>query len=106
MSRNRYPAFPKFAPALLTPALPGSVISLYTASAAPGETLPGGGLVFFGIVFFGTGLVSVFYPRLFWWLRIGRKVKDAVPAPLYLATIRLGGVLLCAVALLILFGVL
>jgi hypothetical protein len=72
------------------------------AAAAAQPEVSSGGLIFFAVVFFAIGLVSIFYPRLFWWLRVGRKLKDSSPGPLYLGTIRLGGVLVCAVALLIL----
>ena len=59
------------------------------------------GLLFFGIFILAIGLVSVFYPRFFWYLRIGRKIKGAAPDRLYLNVLRIGGVLVCAVALLI-----
>lgn len=45
------------------------------------------------------GLVSLFYPKLFWWLRIGRKAKDIPPVPAYLMMLRIGGGLTSAVAL-------
>lgn len=49
------------------------------------------------------GLVAVFYPKLFWWMRIGRKAKDIPPIPAYIMVLRIGGVLTCAVAIYLLY---
>ena len=53
------------------------------------------------------GLMGLFYPQFFWWLRIGRKAKHPIPPiPAYIAVLRTGGVLTCAVALYLLYYIL
>lgn len=49
------------------------------------------------------GLLSLFYPKLFWWMRIGRKAKHIQPITAYIVVLRIGGVLTCAVALYLLY---
>lgn len=49
------------------------------------------------------GLVSLLYPKLFWWMRIGRKAKHIPPVTAYIVVLRIGGVLTCAVALYLLY---
>ncbi len=51
------------------------------------------------------GLVSLFYPRVFWWLRIGRRAKNIPPVAAYIAVLRVGGILTCAVALYLLYHI-
>ncbi len=73
-----------------------SALLLFSAenTAAPVDPR---GLFFFGALVLGAGLVSLVYPRLFWNIGIGRKAK--IPPPrLYLGMLRLGGVLACALA--------
>ena len=62
-----------------------------------------GGLIVLIILIFGIGLLSLFYPRLFWWLRIGRRDKDIAPVQSYILVLRIGGALTCAVALYLLY---
>lgn len=50
-------------------------------------------LVFFGILLIIIGMVSIIYPRLFWYLRIGRKIPWVEPSSLYLMMLRFGGLL-------------
>lgn len=50
-------------------------------------------LVFFGILLIIVGMVSIIYPRLFWHLRIGRKIPGVAPSSLYLMVLRFGGLL-------------
>ena len=52
------------------------------------------------------GLLSFFYPRFFWWLRIGRKAKDIPPVTAYITVLRIGGGLTCVVALYLLYHIL
>ncbi|MDW7739848.1 MAG: hypothetical protein SCJ97_07315 [Bacillota bacterium] len=54
---------------------------------------PTGGLIFFGIFTIIIGLTSIIYPRLFWYLRIGRKIGQVPPQNLYLLVLRFGGLL-------------
>lgn len=75
---------------------------LFTGSpASPAEA---GGLLYFGIFVLITGLVSIIYPYFFWNVGLGRKVR--IPPPtLYLTMLRIGGVLACAVAAVMLWKV-
>ncbi len=74
--------------------------------AASGEvSVPGSerGLLFVGAIVLAIGLISVINPRFFWYLRIGRRLpQGATPGRLYLNVLRFGGILACAVAVLIL----
>lgn len=61
------------------------------------------GLIFFGAIVLAVGLVSLFNPRFFWYLRIGRKLPPGTsPGRLYLNVLRFGGILACALAVLVL----
>ncbi len=62
-----------------------------------------GGLIFFSILLIAVGLTSVFYPRLFWYLRIGRKVKDVKPSPIYLWVLRFGGLLVITLGIFMIY---
>ncbi len=62
-----------------------------------------GGLIFFSILLIAVGLTSVFYPRLFWYLRIGRKVKDVEPSPIYLWVLRFGGLLVITLGIFMIY---
>ena len=68
-----------------------------TAEAGPDLK---GTLFFFGLFMLAIGLLSIIYPRLFWYLRIGHKIKveGVSPGRLYLAVLRIGGILVCALA--------
>jgi hypothetical protein len=57
------------------------------------------GFTILASIILAIGLVSLFYPKLFWWLRIGRKAKDIPPIKAYILVLRTGGLLTCAVAL-------
>ncbi len=59
------------------------------------------GLFFFGMVVLAIGLVSVVYPRFFWNIGIGRKAK-APPPRAYLVMLRIGGILACALGVIML----
>ncbi len=59
-----------------------------------------GGLLFFSILLIAIGLTSIIYPRLFWHLRIGRRVKGLEPSSLYLWVLRFGGILVLALGIL------
>ncbi|HSW36681.1 MAG TPA: DUF6199 family natural product biosynthesis protein [Candidatus Limnocylindrales bacterium] len=50
-------------------------------------------LLFFGLFITVIGAVSALRPRLFWYLHVGRKIKDVPPNKLYLLVLRSGGVL-------------
>lgn len=55
-----------------------------------------GGLSLFAVFFILLGLVSVIFPKLFWHMRIGRKVPHVTPSKLYLGMLRFGGLLVVA----------
>ncbi len=52
-----------------------------------------GGMIFFGLFIVAIGLFSVVYPQVFWYLRVGRKIPGVPPNKLYLAVLRIGGLL-------------
>ncbi len=56
-------------------------------------------LFFFGFLLLAVGIVSMIFPRLFWHLRIGRKVPHVEPSSLYLMMLRFGGLLTVALGL-------
>ena|GEM_PF-4095893 len=62
-----------------------------------------GSLIFFSLFFMAIGLISIVYPRLFWYLRIGRKVKGVEPSSVYLWVLRFGGLMLFALSAIILY---
>ncbi len=62
-----------------------------------------GSLLFFSLFFMVIGLISIVYPRLFWYLRIGRKVKGVEPSSIYLWVLRTGGFMLFALCAIILY---
>lgn len=62
-----------------------------------------GSLLFFSLLFMAIGLISIVYPRLFWYLRIGRKVKGVEPSSVYLWVLRIGGFMLFALGAIILY---
>lgn len=57
------------------------------------------GFIIVALIILAIGLTSLLFPKVFWWLRIGRKAKDIPPVPAYLLVLRIGGALTCAVAL-------
>lgn len=61
------------------------------------------GLIFFSVLLIAIGLTSIVYPKLFWYLRIGRKVPSVEPSPLYLWVLRFGGILVLALGVFMLF---
>ena len=63
---------------------------LNTATQVPANT---GGMVFFGLFIVAIGLLSVVYPQVFWYLRVGRKIPGVPPNKLYLVVLRIGGLL-------------
>jgi|GEM_PF-2067441 hypothetical protein len=62
----------------------------------PGDRI---GFIILASIILIIGLISLFFPKVFWWLRIGRRAKDIPPVPAYLFVLRIGGALTCAVAL-------
>ena len=60
-------------------------------------------LLFFGLLVIAIGITSIVYPQLFWYLRIGRKLKEGSPSRLYLVVLRFGGVLNVAVGAVIIY---
>lgn len=78
-----------------------SAALLLLSAESPAAPVDARGLFFFGVLVLGTGLISLIYPRLFWNIGIGRKAKIA-PPPLYLGMLRFGGVLACALAVVML----
>ncbi len=52
-----------------------------------------GGVRIFSYFIIALGLLSVIYPRLFWHLRVGRKLPGVPPNRLYLLVLRFGGLL-------------
>lgn len=60
-------------------------------------------LIFFGLLITITGIISIVYPRLFWYLRVGRKLQGAPPQKLYLHVLRFGGVLATVLGLVIIY---
>lgn len=79
--------------------------ALYSIILATGKSVEDilGGLIFFSILLIAVGLTSIFYPKLFWYLRIGRKVKDVEPSPIYLWVLRLGGMLVIALGIFMIY---
>lgn len=75
---------------------------LFTGS--PASPADARGLFYFGIFILITGLVSIIYPYFFWNVGLGRKVKIPPPS-LYLIMLRIGGILACAVAAVMLWKV-
>jgi hypothetical protein len=63
------------------------------------------GILFFSCFLLAIGFIALVYPRLFWYLRVGRKIAatGATPGRLYLAVLRCGGLMLCALAIWMLF---
>ncbi len=73
-------------------------------AAAPGEpSVNPWSLAFFGILVLIVGAVSLIYPQVFWYLRIGHKLKGVNPSRLYLLTLRFGGILTIAVGIIIIY---
>jgi len=62
-----------------------------------------GSLIFFALLIIVIGLTSIIYPQLFWHLRVGRKVPNVKPIGLYLYVLRLGGVLVIALGLFMIY---
>ncbi len=79
--------------------LPASII-ICTAAVPQGDF---GGVKIFAAMLILIGLVSVVYPRLFWYLRVGRKVPWVIPSPIYLALLRFGGILVVALGVYVLY---
>ncbi|MEW5785040.1 MAG: DUF6199 family natural product biosynthesis protein [Bacillota bacterium] len=75
---------------------------LLPAASAATPVPPGAqnSILFFGLFMLAIGLLTIIYPRLFWYLRVGRKiaVAGAAPSRLYLLVLRFGGILLCVLA--------
>ncbi|GEM_PF-887195 len=61
-------------------------------------------ILFFGIFISTLGMISIIYPRIFWYLRVGRKLKGAAPGKLYLWVIRFGGILVLAMGLFMIYS--
>lgn len=80
--------------------------SLYAATGQAPPPQERTGLLFFGVLLLVIGLVSIIYPRLFWWLRVGHKIPHVAPVKGYLTLLRIGGLLVCALALYILLKLL
>lgn len=81
---------------------------IYTGLAAPAlgkqmSDLPGS-ILFFGIFITVIGIISIIYPQLFWYLRIGRKLNGASPGKLYLWVLRFGGILVVAIGLFMIYS--
>ena len=74
------------------------VVNSEAGLAAAGNQIENitGSLIFFSLFFMAIGLISIVYPRLFWYLRIGRKVKGVEPSSVYLWVLRFGGLMLFA----------
>lgn len=77
----------------------------FMLAAAQGAPLNQGSLTVFGIFILIVGTISLVYPRLFWHLRIGRKVPGVEPSGLYLFMLRFGGLLVIALGLILIFMV-
>ncbi len=81
---------------------------LYVGLTTPaaGESMPvlPGSILFFGIFIIVIGLISIIYPRLFWYLRVGRKLKGASPGKLYLWVLRFGGILVVAIGIFMIYS--
>ncbi len=81
---------------------------LVAGSAAPvtGEPMPEmpGSIMFFGIFITVLGMISVIYPQIFWYLRVGRKLNGARPGKLYLWVLRFGGILTTAIGLFMIYS--
>ena len=79
--------------------IPGSIL------AAAGKSTQDitGSLLFFSVLLLVVGLISILYPRLFWYLRIGRKVEGIEPSSLYLWVLRIGGVMVFSLGAAILY---
>lgn len=107
MSRKNIEIFILSAAVALTGSLSGCGRALSTAGTEAGSS-PGqqaqAGLIFFGVLTLAVGLCSIIYPQFFWWLRIGRRAPHVAPIRAYLNLIRAGGVLVCILALLILYS--
>lgn len=71
------------------------IVSSAAGLAAAGKAVQDmtGSLLFFSVMLVAIGLLSIFYPRFFWYLRIGRKVKGVEPGNLYLWVLRIGGMI-------------
>ncbi len=78
----------------------------YSVNFGAGKPLPvvPDSILFFGILFTVIGAISIIYPRIFWYLRVGRKLKGASPGKLYLWVLRFGGVLVVAIGLLLVYS--
>jgi len=76
--------------------------SVFLAAGRVPVELPGS-IMFFGLVFTIIGLTSIIYPRIFWYLRVGRKLQGAPPGKLYLWVLRFGGLLVVVIGLLMLY---
>ncbi len=61
------------------------------------------GLMIMALIILAIGLVSIFYPQVFWWMRIGRKAKHISPVAAYIMVLRIGGVLTCGAALYLIY---
>ncbi|MGM0652911.1 MAG: DUF6199 family natural product biosynthesis protein [Bacillota bacterium] len=79
--------------------MPGSYLA--AAGNLPRGTI--GSLLFFSVLLLVVGLISILYPRLFWYLRIGRKVEGIEPSSLYLGVLRIGGMMVFALGAVILY---
>jgi len=81
------------------------VVNSEAGLAAAGNQIENitGSLIFFSLFFMAIGLISIVYPRLFWYLRIGRKVKGVEPSSVYLWVLRFGGLMLFALNAVILY---
>ncbi len=76
------------------------------AYPAVGEQAPGmsASIMFFGIFITALGIISIIYPRIFWYLRVGRKLEGAAPGKLYLWVLRFGGILAVALGLFMIYS--
>lgn len=86
------------------------MIAFFTGNLQAGVAAAGkqveditGSLLFFSLFFMVIGLISIVYPRLFWYLRIGRKVRGVEPSSVYLWVLRIGGIMLFALGAFILY---
>ena len=78
-------------------------VATIMAAAGHGAPLNQGSLTVFGMFILIIGVLSLVYPRLFWHLRIGRKVPGVEPSSLYLIMLRLGGLLVIVLGLVMIF---
>lgn len=84
----------------------GTFVFGVPATKGPGTKAPGKspGLRIVGFIIMVSGLVSVFNPRLAFFMELGWRIRDAEPSETYLAFSRVVGVVLIIVGLVMLLG--